>query len=59
MDNDAGLESWDNLECDSHEEVIEALDGGFGIIDQDVWENTYSYQIMGWYAKWQKGWLKC
>ena len=36
MDNDAGLESWDNLECDSHEEVIEALDGGFGIIDQEV-----------------------
>lgn len=32
MDDDKGLEGWDNLECDSLEEVIEAIDGGFGII---------------------------
>jgi len=31
MDDDKGLEGWDSLECDSLEEVIEALDGGFGI----------------------------
>ena len=32
MDDDAGLESWDNYECDSLEEAIEVIDGGFGII---------------------------
>jgi hypothetical protein len=33
MDDDNGLEGWDNCECDSYEEAIEAIDGGFGIIE--------------------------
>lgn len=33
MDDDAGLENWDNCECDSLEEAIEVIDGGFGIIE--------------------------
>ena len=31
MDDDKGLEGWDSLECDSLEEAIEAIDGGYGI----------------------------
>ena len=33
MDDDKGLEGWDNCECDSYEEAIEVIDGGFGIIE--------------------------
>lgn len=32
-DDDQGLENWDNIECDSLEEAIETIDGGFGIIE--------------------------
>ncbi len=32
MDDDQGLEGWDILECDSKEEAIESIDGGFGIL---------------------------
>lgn len=33
MDDDKGLENWDNKECDSYEEAIEVLDNGYGIIE--------------------------
>lgn len=32
IDDEKGLEGWDNIECDSFEEAIEAIDGGFGIV---------------------------
>jgi hypothetical protein len=32
MDDEQGLEGWDNLECNSYEEAIKAIDGGFGIL---------------------------
>jgi hypothetical protein len=32
MDDDKGLEGWDNYECDSYEEAVEAIDGGYGIL---------------------------
>lgn len=36
LDNDTGLENWDNKECYSIEEAIEIIDGGYGIIEK--WE---------------------
>ena len=33
MDDDNGLENWDNYEADSLNEAIEVIDGGFGIIE--------------------------
>lgn len=33
MDDDKGLENWDTYECYSHNEAIEVIDGGFGIIE--------------------------
>jgi len=33
MDDENGLESWDNCECDSYNEAIKVIDGGFGIIE--------------------------
>lgn len=33
MDDDNGLEGWDNCECDSLEEAVEIIDGGYGIIN--------------------------
>jgi hypothetical protein len=33
MDDANGLEGWDNYEADSLEEAIEAIDGGYGIIE--------------------------
>lgn len=32
MDDNNGLESWDNYEADSYEEAIDIIDGGYGII---------------------------
>lgn len=32
MDDDKGLEGWDNCECNSLEEAEQVIDGGFGII---------------------------
>jgi hypothetical protein len=32
-DDDKGLEGWDNTKCDSLEECIKVIDGGFGIIE--------------------------
>lgn len=33
MDDDNGLEGWDNCECNSYNEAVEVIDGGFGIIE--------------------------
>ena len=33
MDDELGLENWDNIECDSLEEVIDVIDGGYGIME--------------------------
>ena len=33
FDDDQGLENWDNLQCDSYSECIEAIDSGFGIVE--------------------------
>lgn len=33
MDDDKGLEGWDNCECNSYEEAIRVIDGGWGIIE--------------------------
>jgi hypothetical protein len=33
MDDDKGLEGWDNHECDSYNEAVDLIDGGFGIIE--------------------------
>lgn len=33
MDDNNGLESWDNYETDSLEEAIKTIDGGYGIIE--------------------------
>jgi hypothetical protein len=33
MDDDNGLEGWNNCECNSYDEAIEIIDGGFGIIE--------------------------
>lgn len=32
-DDDKGLEGWDNTQCDSLEQCIKVIDGGFGIIE--------------------------
>lgn len=32
-DDDKGLEGWDNTQCDSLDECIKVIDGGFGIIE--------------------------
>ena len=32
-DDEEGMENWDNYECDSLEECVEVIDGGFGIIE--------------------------
>lgn len=35
MDDDNGLESWDNYKTDSYEEAIDIIDGEYGIIQLD------------------------
>lgn len=32
-DDDKGLEGWDNTQCDSLDDCIKVIDGGFGIIE--------------------------
>ena len=36
LDEDNGLESWDIKECDSIEEAIDCVDGGYGIEELEV-----------------------
>ena len=33
FDDEQGLENWNNVQCNSYEKCIEAIDGGFGIIE--------------------------
>lgn len=33
LDDERGLENWDNRECLSLDEAIDIIDGGFGVID--------------------------
>ena len=33
FDDNQGLENWDNLQCGSYSECIEAIDSGFGIVE--------------------------
>lgn len=37
IDDNNGLENWDNCECCSMEEAIDVIDGGYGVIEE--WKN--------------------
>lgn len=34
MDDENGLENWDLVECDSLEECVDSIDGGYGIVEE-------------------------
>jgi len=34
IDDNNGLENWDNIECDSLEEAKNIIDGGYGLIEE-------------------------
>lgn len=36
LDDKSGLEGWDNFECDSPEEAVDIIDGGYGIIQLNL-----------------------
>ncbi len=36
MDDTEGLEGWDNNECDSYDDCIKVIDGGYGILELET-----------------------